>query len=196
MKTQGTLKKINEQWFVEYKKYEQTYPRSGRDAQGNEKYDWIQKQLEVYNPKNLTLEEDKVIIFEEYQLYVEPPATIHSNRGGYKQVAKLPEFVQKISYGEGCFGPFVKINDKSICYSDYEDNHTITEGEKNFLTHHQAELINELKELLIQNKLSTDDFQKIAEIITSKGWEQQEDKSYSNSCDQCGNWNWGDTYLR
>jgi hypothetical protein len=200
MKTQGVLKQQNDKWFVEYKKYEQVYPRSGRDAQGNEQYDWVIKQLEVYNPNNLTLEEDKNIMFEDYDLYVEPPPTIHSNRGGFKKVAKLPEQIQTISYGEGCFGAYVKINNKSINrndYTDYDGHPSFTAGEEKILTHHQTELINELTELMRLHKLDTYDFRTISEIIISKGqWEQHEDKSYSDACDQCGNYNWGETYTR
>ena len=39
-------------WFVEYVNHEQVYPRSGRDAGGNEKYEYITKYVNYYPTEN------------------------------------------------------------------------------------------------------------------------------------------------
>ena len=93
--------------------------------------------------------------------------------------------MNKIVYGEGCFGPFVSIDGESL-FNEQENAKTKQQ---------QQILINEL--LSIIDKLDLQDFQDIARIVTRRGdwnWEQVEEKY--ESCDQCGNYNWSETYTK
>lgn len=96
----------------------------------------------------------------------------------------------KLELIEGCFGPDVKINNKSII--DYE-NDTIPEHEiHNLKLLLLNELINNVDNLSISN------FREIGEILASidPTLEQDDTESHSDSCDQCGNWNWNTVYKR
>lgn len=80
----------------------------------------------------------------------------------------------KIEYGEGCYGPFVRIDNKSV-----SDD-----------TQLAKKLIQELDSMV--DKLDSRDLLVITEIITSRGnFEEVEDESNDgDNCEQCGNWNY------
>jgi hypothetical protein len=93
--------------------------------------------------------------------------------------------MNSIVYGEGCFGPFVRIDGESL-FSEQEDLKT---------KEYQKSLINELLSMI--DKLDMQDLQDIAKIVTRRGnwnWDATEEKY--ESCDQCGNYNWSETYTK
>lgn len=97
--------------------------------------------------------------------------------------------MKKIRIGEGCFGPKVSIDDESLFVDD------MSEPRETF------ERAEELKKLLIKElevlipKMDMMDFRAIAEIIANRGeWECEEDST--DTCDQCGNYNWSQIYKK
>lgn len=95
-----------------------------------------------------------------------------------------------IEIGEGCFGPHVRIDGQSLHEHEYA-----TEQEKQEIIRLKENLLDELKVLI--PKLDMMDWRSIAEIICSRGgWIWEDDKQYHDSCDQCGNYNWGETYTK
>ena len=93
--------------------------------------------------------------------------------------------MNKIIYGEGCFGPFVNI-----------DNQSLFSEEKNIKTkEYQALLISEL--MSVVDKLDLQDFQDIAKIVVRRGnWNWEATEEVYESCEQCGYYNWSETYNR
>ncbi len=98
--------------------------------------------------------------------------------------------MEKIEIGEGCFGPHVLIDGESLFVDEFcnaED-----ELKRNEL---KKELINKL--LSQVDSLDMMDLRTIAEIVVSRGkYEYLEEDSYRHTCDQCGNYNYNDSYLK
>lgn len=91
--------------------------------------------------------------------------------------------MEKIEIGEGCFGPHVLIDGEPLFIEEI--------GKRNDL---KRKLIEKLGSLL--DEMDMRDFLTIAEIVISRGrYEWIEGDSYSDTCDQCGNYNYGETYV-
>lgn len=76
-------------WVVEYQIMEQTYPRSGRDMQGNEQYGNVDKVLPLETDGTQTLFSGEEVEFEIISVYVEPDDSIHCNRGADVKYARI-----------------------------------------------------------------------------------------------------------
>ena len=98
--------------------------------------------------------------------------------------------ITKLVLIEGCFGPDVVINDESIF--DHENDTRSEEHIRNLKLLLLSELISNVDNLNISN------FRELGEILVSidSNFEQDETESYSDTCDQCGNWNWKTVYKR
>jgi hypothetical protein len=102
----------------------------------------------------------------------------------------LQEQIDNISIGEDCFGPYVRINQQDLHQHEYANQDEI----KKIDTYKQM-LFDELKQ--IYDKLDMHDLQEIAQIIVNRGqWIEDDTKSYNDTCDQCGNYNWGQSWDR
>jgi len=191
----GELIYQNNTWFVKYKSYEQTYPRSGRDIQGNEEYEWIEKILPIDINRDSKLQMiltqnfkqgKKVKFIIEKKHFREDPL----DESVWESVAILQEQIDNISIGEGCFGPYVRINQQDLHKHEYANQDEI----KQIDTYKQM-LFDELKQ--VYDKLDMHDLQQIAQIIVNRGeWIEDDTKSHNDTCDQCGNYNWGQSWDR
>lgn len=83
------FKNENGEWLLKYEENVQIYPSSGRDFQGNEQYGWVEKILPfIPLKKDASLyKEGQSHYFEKSTIYIEPPESIHCNRGYDKPVA-------------------------------------------------------------------------------------------------------------
>lgn len=99
--------------------------------------------------------------------------------------------MQDITIVEHCFGSDVRINGKSIEIDELNKNNP--EEAINL----RKELISELLDVV--DKINTSDLKYIAEIIVtlSNKFEYSEEESNDgSSCDQCGNWNYINKYIK
>lgn len=95
--------------------------------------------------------------------------------------------MEEIEFGENCYGSFVKIDGESIDKTSYD------ERPEEYLHELRVKLINELNKHI--DTLSTHDLITIVSIITTYGeWDNVEQTS--NKCDQCGNYNYKERYVR
>lgn len=93
----------------------------------------------------------------------------------------------KIEISEGCFGPDVKIDGESLFKDEYDKR---TDEEISVL---QDRVLQELSNL--KDSLDMMDWSSIANMITSRGkFEMDESISHESNCDQCGNWNYSNTF--
>ena len=98
--------------------------------------------------------------------------------------------ISKIHIGEGCFGPDVSVNDHDLFISD-----SLSEKDIDQINILKSKLLKEL-ELLIPI-LDVYDLRLISEIVVKRGqWDISTDDSYDDDCEQCGNYNWGETYTK
>lgn len=96
-----------------------------------------------------------------------------------------------IEYGEHCYGLYVIIDGENLHHYEYDDR-----GEE-YIKQLKLKLVNELPNVV--DRLSTYDLKIIAEIITQNNsdWEYDEEHSRdAKSCDQCGNYNYNEIYIR
>jgi hypothetical protein len=98
--------------------------------------------------------------------------------------------ITKLVLIEGCFGPDVVINDESIFH--HENDSRSEEHIRNLKLLLLNELINNVDNLSISH------FREIGDILGSidSSFEQDENESHSDTCDQCGNYNWETVYKR
>ena len=98
--------------------------------------------------------------------------------------------INKIELSEGCYGPDVEINGESLFLHEYDKR---TEEE---VLEYKIAFINEL--LKVVDKINLIDLRYIGEIITinSDDFEYIEEESNESTCDQCGNWNYNQVYIR
>lgn len=97
--------------------------------------------------------------------------------------------IETIELSEGCFGPDIEINGESLIIQEYNQD--------------KEERVYELRKLLIQEllknveKINSNDLLNIGEIVVtlSDNFDFSEEESYESSCDQCGNWNYGNKYI-
>lgn len=91
---------------------------------------------------------------------------------------------------EHCFGSDVRINGKSIAIDELNEKNPEEVIELRKL------LINELIEIV--DKIGIYDLRTIAEIITtiSDKYEISDEESHNDSCDQCGNWNYTNKFVK
>jgi len=165
---EGILSQKDGEWFVDYQS----------------------KNIPIKDINDAKLFEGKSVRFDMVDVYVEPPGDIHPNRGGYKKMASLIPQIEQIKIGEGCFGSYVQIDGQDLNEHEY-----VTEEESKKISDSKLKLFEELRILL--NKLDMYDLRLISEVIVKRGsWDTDDNKSYTNSCDQCGNYNWGETYNR
>lgn len=99
--------------------------------------------------------------------------------------------INEIEYGAHCFGSYLIIDGENV--DNYEQN------DQNRLDHIlqlKLKLVVELEKNL--HRLSVRDLTTISEIITQNNpdWEFDEENSRSNSCDQCGNYNYNEIYRK
>lgn len=97
----------------------------------------------------------------------------------------------KLEIIEGCFGPDVRINENSLFKHEYDDR---SDDDVSKL---QEILLNELSK--IKSNMDMNDWSQIAQIITNRNIDFKYDESNSSdgeSCDQCGNYNWHQTYKK
>lgn len=93
----------------------------------------------------------------------------------------------KIEISEGCFGPDVMVDGESLFKHEYD---TRTDEEMSGI---QDKVLQELS--CIKGNLDMADWSAIANIITYRGkFELDESNSYESNCDQCGNWNYRNTF--
>lgn len=99
--------------------------------------------------------------------------------------------MNKIEYGDHCFGPYVDVDGKSLFVEDSDHYPELSrEAEKA-----KMQLFKELENLLPE--LDMMNWRSIAEIVVSRGkWLWDEENSTSNQCDQCGNYNYNETYTK
>lgn len=98
--------------------------------------------------------------------------------------------MKEIVISEGCFGPDISINNESLFIHEYDSR--------------PEEYVYQLKLILVTeliknvNNLSIYDLISIGEMIVnnSNEWELCEDNSNENTCDQCGNWNYTNTFKK
>jgi hypothetical protein len=98
--------------------------------------------------------------------------------------------INKIELSEGCYGPDVEINGESLFLHEYDKR---TEEE---VREYKIAFINEL--LKVVDNINMIDLKYIGEIITinSDSFEYIEEESSENTCDQCGNWNYKQVYIK
>lgn len=98
--------------------------------------------------------------------------------------------INKITLSEGCFGPDIEINEESLFHSEYDKR---TEEE---IREYKIALINELFKVV--DKINIIDLRTLGEIVTinSDEYEFIEELSDESSCDQCGNWNYYNTFIK
>jgi hypothetical protein len=96
----------------------------------------------------------------------------------------------KLSMSEACFGPNVSIDDESLFQDEY-DNRSDDE-----IRELRMRLINELSAIV--NNLDMMDLKTIGEIVVSRSnsFEYIEEESSTTDCDQCGNYNTRETYVK
>jgi len=95
-----------------------------------------------------------------------------------------------LKIGEGCFGPNVSVNDESLFRSEYDQR---TDEE---LENLQQILLDEISK--IKSNLDMNDWLQISQILVSRSdkFTCIESECYQDNCDQCGNYNWGETYVK
>jgi hypothetical protein len=85
--------------------------------------------------------------------------------------------INKIELGEGCYGPFIRINNVQI-----DDNYELKKS-----------IIDEL--LLNIDKLDMGDYVNITKILVEKcNYSFNNEQSTSDICEQCGNYNYSEIY--
>lgn len=108
----------------------------------------------------------------------------------FKKMAKIIPQIDEIKIGEGCFGPYISIDG-----IDLSETESSTEEDIKNLNNLKKKLLQELHILL--PKMDAYDMRLLAEVIVKRGqWQDISSDSYSDSCEQCGNYNWGETYKR
>jgi len=98
--------------------------------------------------------------------------------------------MNKIEYGEHCFGPYVRVDGESLFVEDDYYPELTKKAEEA-----KTKLFRELESLLPELDMMS--WKTIAEIVTSRGkWEWNEEGSSHDTCDQCGNYNYNETYTK
>jgi len=98
--------------------------------------------------------------------------------------------MNKIEIYEHCFGPGVTIDGQSLFKHEYDER--------------SDEEVRDLKLKLIQelinnvDQLDISQLRDIAGIVCNvvEGWQFVPEESYSDTCDQCGNYNWSEVCKR
>lgn len=98
--------------------------------------------------------------------------------------------MDSITIIEHCFGSDVRINGKSIEIDE------LNEKKSEEVIELRKLLVNELYEIV--DKIGISDLRTIAEIITtiSDKYEFSDEESNDSSCDQCGNWNYTNKFVK
>lgn len=95
----------------------------------------------------------------------------------------------KLDIGEACFGPNVNVNSESLFKNEYDQR---TDEEVESL---QQLLIDELSK--IKSELDMNDWLQISQILVSRNHKFVcDDDGFSDNCDQCGNYNWAQSYTK
>jgi len=95
--------------------------------------------------------------------------------------------MKNVYIAEGCFGPIVRVDGEDIDL--YENDPRSEEDVDKLRMYIIEELTNNRK------MLSTYEWREIIEIIANRcNWNVIDESS--DSCDQCGNYNWDKTYER
>jgi len=99
--------------------------------------------------------------------------------------------MKKIQYGDHCFGPYVNVDGESLFVEDGEFYPELDKKAEEA----KMKLFKELESLLPE--LDMMNWRSIAEIVTSRGrWEYDEKNSRQDTCDQCGNYNYDETFTK
>ena len=87
----------------------------------------------------------------------------------------------KIQIGEHCFGSYVSVDDTNLCNDEYVDLDLQREGRIKIL----AELNKNIE------NIPGSYWKELAEmaILNNKDFEVDEEESFHDTCEQCGNWN-------
>lgn len=95
--------------------------------------------------------------------------------------------METIEYGEHCFGSFLIIDGENL-------NDDQNKEEENLIL--KRKLIEEINQIV--DRISIRDMSTIAEIIVQNNpvWEYDENNSKGSSCDQCGNFNYKEKYIK
>jgi hypothetical protein len=98
--------------------------------------------------------------------------------------------MEVIEHGESCFGSFIRIDGESLELQENDER-----GEE-YIRQLKIKLIRELETIVDQ--INSHDLRRIAEIITqnNSNWEYIEEESDTNTCNQCGNYNYNEKYRR
>lgn len=98
--------------------------------------------------------------------------------------------INKIELSEHCFGSDISINEESLFIHEYD-----TRSEE-YIREYKIALINEL--LKIVDNINITDLRYIGEIITinSNEFEFDDEQSHEDSCDQCGNYNYKQVFIK
>lgn len=98
--------------------------------------------------------------------------------------------MNKIEYGDSCFGSFVIVDDENLHLHEYDNRN------EEYVNELKLKLVNEL--LPIAKFLSINDLKTIAEIVTQydNDWVLDEESSDTSTCDQCGNYNYTEVFRK
>lgn len=98
--------------------------------------------------------------------------------------------MNSITIIEHCFGPDVRIDGISINIDESNENNPQEVIELRKI------LINQLFDIV--DKININDLKLIAEIVTilSDKYEISDEESNESTCDQCGNWNYINTFIK
>ena len=92
----------------------------------------------------------------------------------------------KIGIGEHCFGSYVSVDDTNLCNDEYVDLELQREG--------RIKILDELTKNI--DNISVYYWKELAEMAMSnnESFEIDEEESFHDTCEQCGNWNNHTTY--
>jgi hypothetical protein len=98
--------------------------------------------------------------------------------------------MNSITIIEHCYGGDVRIDEKSIAIDE------LNEKNPEEVIQLRKLLVNELFEIV--DKIGINDLRTIAEIITtiSDKYEFSDEESNDSSCEQCGNWNYTNKFVK
>ena len=199
----GELFLNQNEWFVKYK---ESYPANVGDSPIEDKLYLHTLPVKMNRDDKLNFilsekfKEGKKVKFEVVGVEkIEIPPKVHESllslgtfdrKDLFLYYAEIQEQIDTIKIGEGCFGPYIQTNGINLQVSEYSKDEDIEQIKK-----YKLMLLNELIE--IYENLDSMDLQNIAQIIVSRGdWEEDESEKYNNQCDQCGNYNWGQVWIK
>ena len=199
----GELFLNQNEWFVKYK---ESYPANVGDSPIEDKLYLHTLPVKMNRDDKLNVilsekfKEGKKVKFEVVGVEkIEIPPKVHESllslgtfdrKDLFLYYAEIQEQIDTIKIGEGCFGPYIQTNGINLQVSEYSKDEDIEQIKK-----YKLMLLNELIE--IYENLDSMDLQNIAQIIVSRGdWEEDESEKYNNQCDQCGNYNWGQVWIK